>query len=151
MNKKLIKRVIKIINPDISVIFHEGDNESDIKRRTVYYNFGADWLDNDMQDNLREVNRYYPLSRVVSPEVFIILHEVGHIESMKSYTPASVSFALKRYARDIYALNDKDNIPYYLKARRYNQLKLERRANKWASDFIKQNPDIVQELEEAFA
>jgi hypothetical protein len=151
MNKKLIKRVVKQINPDIRVVFNEADNESDIKRKTVFYNFGADWIDQDMQDNLREVHRYFPISGSVKPETFIVLHEVGHIESLKHYTTASVGFALKRYARHIDALMDNETLPYYLKARRYTLLALERKANKWATDFIKNNPDIVQELEKAFA
>jgi hypothetical protein len=151
MNKKIIKRVVKQINPDISVVFNAENNESDILTNKVYYNFSDGWLDEDMIDILRENYRRFPISSLISPEAFIVLHEVGHIESLRHYQTTSVRFALARYARQVNKLIDDDTTPYYLKARRYNELQLERKAHQWACDFIKQNPDIVQDLEKAFA
>jgi hypothetical protein len=150
MNKKTIKRVVKSINPDISVHFHKGVNESDIVNQIVYYNFTDGWLDDDMQDTLNVTHRFYPSSTLVSPEVFVILHEVGHIESLAHYQPTSVGVALQRYTRSIRNIVEKDR-PYRLQARRYVQIQLERKANVWVTDFIRSNPDKVQELEQAFA
>jgi hypothetical protein len=149
MNKKAIKRVVKRINPDISVKFHAGDNESDVMTKEVFINLESGWLDEDMQEVQREVYRLHPISTTVSPEAYVILHEVGHIESVKHYTKASTRFALKRYSYAMCKLVANDDIPYYLRARRYNNLQLERKANSWACGFIKNNPDIVQELEKA--
>lgn len=149
MKKKIIKRVVQSINPDISVRFHKGPNESDIVNQVVYYNFRDGWLDDDMRDTLVETHRFYPYSTLVSPEVFVILHEVGHIESLRHYQPASVSFALNRYVRKIEDIVDIDR-PYRLQARRYLKLTLERKANEWVTDYIRNNPDIVQVLEKVF-
>lgn len=149
MKKKIIKRVVQSINPDISVRFHKGANESDIVNQVVYYNFRDGWLDDDMRDTLVETHRFYPYSTLVSPEVFVILHEVGHIESLRHYQPASVSFALNRYVRKIEDIVDIDR-PYRLQARRYLKLTLERKANEWVTDYIRNNPDIVQVLEKVF-
>lgn len=149
MNKKIIKRVVKSINPDISVRFHKGANESDIVNQVVYYNFRDGWLDDDMQDTLNVTHRFHPYSTLVSPEVFVILHEVGHIESLRHYQPASVGVALKRYVRTIENIVEVDR-PYHLQARRYVKLKLERKANEWVTDYIRNNPDIVQVLEKVF-
>lgn len=149
MKKKIIKRVVQSINPDISVRFHKGGNESDIVNKVVYYNFRDGWLDDDMQDTLNVTHRFHPYSTLVSPEVFVILHEVGHIESLRHYQPASVSFALNRYVRKIEDIVDIDR-PYRLQARRYVKLTLERKANEWVTDYIRKNPDIVQVLEKAF-
>lgn len=149
MKKKIIKRVVQSINPDISVRFHKGASESDIVNKVVYYNFHDGWLDDDMRDTLIETHRFYPYSTLVSPEVFVILHEVGHIESLRHYQPASVGFALNRYVRKIEDIVDIDR-PYRLQARRYVKLTLERKANEWVTDYIRNNPDIVQVLETAF-
>jgi hypothetical protein len=149
MNQKAIKRVVKRINPDISVKFHAGDNESDVMTKEVFINLESGWLDEDMQEVQREVYRLHPISKMISPEAYVILHEIGHIESVKHYTETSTRYALRRYRNDMLELIDNDDIPYYLRARRYNKLQLERKANSWACGFIKNNPDIVQELEKA--
>jgi len=149
MSQKSIKRVVKRINPDISVLFHAGDNESDVMTKEVFLNLESGWLDEDMQEVQREVQRLHPISTTISPEAYLILHEIGHIESVKHYTEASTRYALRRYRNDMLELMNNDDMPYYLRARRYNKLQLERKANSWACGFIKNNPDIVQELEEA--
>jgi hypothetical protein len=147
--KTIIRQVVRSINPNIRVKFHKGVNESDIKNATIYLNFKGDWFDNETQEHFNELNKTYRLNEVVSPETFIVLHEIGHIESVKHLKPQSVSFLLSKYVREVNELINTD-LPYNLLARKYVNLKLERKANRWALNYIKANPEMVAKLEKAF-
>jgi hypothetical protein len=148
MRYKLIKQVVRDINPNIKIKFYKGNNESDIINQKVYLNFSKGWLDDEMITHLNEVNKTYRFQDLVSPEVFITLHEIGHIESVAHYNTQSVSFLLSKYVKQIEKIDD--NLPYNLQARRYTKLKLERKANSWALNYIKANPEMVAKLEKAF-
>jgi hypothetical protein len=147
--KTIIRQVVRSINPNIRVKFHKGANESDIKNATIYLNLKGDWFDNETQEHFNELNKTYRFNEVVSPETFIVLHEIGHIESVKHLKPQSVSFLLSKYVREVNELANTD-LPYNLLARKYVNLKLERKANRWALNYIKANPEMVAKLEKAF-
>jgi hypothetical protein len=148
MKHKLIRQLVRDINPNIKIKFYKGNNESDILNRKVYLNFSKGWLDDEMTTHLNEVNKIYSFKDLASPEVFITLHEIGHIESVANYDTQSVRFLLSKYVKQIEKIDD--NLPYNLQARRYAKLKLERKANRWALNYIKANPEMVAKLEKAF-
>jgi hypothetical protein len=147
--KTIIRQVVRSINPNIRIKFHKGSNESDIKNETIYLNFKGDWYDEETHEHFTELNRTYRLNEAISPEAFIVLHEVGHIESVKNLKPQSVNFLLSKYVREVERLVNKDK-PYRLLAREYVNLKLERKANRWVLNYIKANPEMVAKLEKAF-
>jgi hypothetical protein len=148
MKHKLIRQLVRDINPNIKIKFYKGNNESDILNKKVYLNFSKGWLDDEMTTHLNEVNKIYSFKDLASPEVFITLHEIGHIESVANYDTQSVRFLLSKYVKQIEKIDD--NLPYNLQARRYAKLKLERKANRWALNYIKANPEMIAKLEKAF-
>lgn len=148
MKRKIVRKVIQGINPNIQVVFHKGNNESDILSRKVFLNFGKNWFNDDSRVNLQEIYRVYPIAKTVSAETFITLHEVGHIESTKNYHSDRVGMMLSKYVKQVERINA--NTKYSLQSRRYVKLELERNANVWACKYIEQNPNIVRQLEKAF-
>ena len=148
MRKNTIRKIVKTISPDIRVVFHSGNNESDILSRKVWLNFNSSWIDNETELHLQELYRHYPIAKTVSPEAFITLHEIGHIESVRNFQPHRVRAMLSQYSRGIENILRND-MEYRLQSRRYVKLKLERKANAWACEFIRNNPTIVAKLERA--
>lgn len=149
MNRKVIRQVVRSINPNIKVKFLKGVNESDILNKTVYLDFPNDWYDDETKDHFNELNKTYRLNNLISPQAFVVLHEIGHIESVKNFRTHSVNFLLSKYVREVENIMETD-LPYRLQARRYVNLKLERKANRWALNYIKANPKVVAKLEKAF-
>jgi hypothetical protein len=147
MKRKEIKRIIAKINPKIKVKFHNGDNESDILNKTIYLNFQEKWLDGEMKQHLTQVYNKYPIAKTVSPELFITLHEIGHIESVKAYETYRVGAMLSHYSKQVEKISN--NTKYTLQSKSYMRLKLERLANTWACEYILNNPTVVSNLERA--
>jgi hypothetical protein len=149
MKRKIVRKVIEGINPNIQVAFRKGDNKSDILSQKIFLSLGKNWLDDTMSEHLQEIYKVYPIAKTVSPEAFIILHEVGHIESVKNYHTERVGAMLSKYSRQVEKISS-SNAKYRLLSRRYIKLELENRANVWACNYIQKNPNIVRELEKAF-
>ena len=147
MKRKEIKKIVAQINPKIKVKFHKGENQSDIINKTIYLNFQEKWVDREMKQHLTELYKKYPIAQSVSPELFITLHEIGHIESVKDYETYRVGAMLSHYFKQVEKISD--NTKYSLQSRRYMRLKLERFANTWACEYIINNPTVVSKLERA--
>lgn len=141
--KRLIRNFVKSINGNTKVTFNrKGINASDIVRNRIYLDI-KECLGNDYQELQKHVNRQYMFKKEVGLLPFVVLHELGHIQTVKSLD--NVTDELLSYSISVRKLQESDmRIKSINKF--YSQLKLERLANKWAFEYAKSNNKQVIEF-----
>jgi len=132
--KRLIRNFVKDINSNIKVTFNrKGIVASDILNNKVYLDI-RECLTNNYQELQNYVNRQYNFKREVGLLPFIILHEVGHIQSASKLE--NVKMDLLYYTYNVTRLKQ-SNMKVKSINKAYSRLRLEQLANEWAFNYAK--------------
>ena len=140
--KRLIRNFVKSINSNIKVTFNrKGIIASDILNNRIYLDIN-ECLTNDYQELQKHINRQYNFKREVGLLPFIVLHEVGHIQTAKSLD--NVTDELLSYGISVRKLQESDMRVKSIN-KSYSKLKLERLANHWAFEYAKScNSQVIE-------
>ena len=132
--KRLIRNFVKSINSNIKVTFNrKGIVASDIQKRKIYFDI-YECVTKDYQELQNHLNRKYSFRKEVGLLPFILLHEIGHIQT--AYRLQNVKEELAYYSYNVTRLEESDmKVQSINKA--YTRLKLEQLANDWAFNFAK--------------
>lgn len=143
--KKIIKKFVKQINPQIKTRFHNYQPESSIKERKIFINLN-DFLYTETETDLilievlKNKNKYH--DNILFP-IFVLLHEVGHIEASKKYR--DIDCELEKYIFQCSLINiiecEKMKLTFY------KNLPLEVDADTYAFNFITNNLDMVERFQ----
>lgn len=140
--KKLIRNFVKDINSNIKVTFNRrGIVATDIQKGKIYFDI-KECLTNDYQELQNHLKRQYNFKREVGLLPFILLHEVGHIQT--AHKLENVKQELAYYSYNVIKLKLSDmRVKSINKA--YSRLKLEQLANEWAFNYAKSyNKQVIQ-------
>lgn len=141
--KRLIRNFVKSINSNIKVTFNrKGIVASDILNNRIYLDIN-ECLTNEYQELQNHVNRQHFFKREVGLLPFIVLHEIGHIQTAKSLD--NVTDELLSYRINVRKLQESDMRVKSIN-KSYSKLKLERLANIWAFEYAKSYNSQVIEL-----
>lgn len=140
--KRLIRNFVKSINSNIKVTFNrKGIVASDILNNRIYLDIN-ECLTNDYQELQNHVNRQHFFKREVGLLPFIVLHEIGHIQTAKSLD--NVTDELLSYRINVRKLQESDMRVKSIN-KSYSKLKLERLANIWAFEYAKSyNSQVIE-------
>jgi DNA-binding MltR family transcriptional regulator len=141
--KRLIRNFVKSINSNIKVTFNrKGIVASDIIKRKIYLDI-RECLTNDYQELQNHLNYRYNFKREVGLLPFILLHEIGHIQT--SHKLENLKTELAYYSYNVRRLQESEmRVKSINKA--YSRLKIEQLANDWAFEFAKSYHKQVIEL-----
>ena len=141
--EKMIRNFVRRIDPEIRVVFHDDHMESDPINKTVFVNideFLFIWEDEQYHMAvLKEKGMYFD---ILLP-IFMVLHEIGHIETIKKYS--SPKSMLRKYINNCENIQGIKNIN---DLRKYKHLQLEKDADEYAYKFYLHNYNFVKKFDD---
>jgi hypothetical protein len=135
-----IIRLVRAIDKNIGVVFHEENMESESQNKRIFINvdeFG--YVFDDEADHLQVMRENGLLLDIMLP-TYILLHEIGHVKMYEHYAnPRKLNYEYEK------------NMDYIVKnyrgldrLRLYKALKLERDADRYAYDYYLHNYEKVK-------
>ena len=136
---KLLERKIlafvRSIDPSISVIFHDGNMESEAETKRIYINTSEFlYIYDDEPDHIHIMKENGLIIDILLP-TYILLHEIGHVKMRQTYKNPKVLD--RRYAFNVNRIVQQHEGLERL--RLYKKLKLERDADRYAYDYYLHN------------
>lgn len=140
--KRLIKKLIHSINPNIKVKFRRNSNNCDINRKVVYLDIKAT---NSLEylHHYQRIAKVYNFRRVVGTTLWVVLHEVGHI--MTAHKVKDLDTAVRIQSSKVEQWQS-HAIPQKHLSKAYAMLELERLANEWAFHYAMHNHKALAQL-----
>lgn len=137
-----IRRFINKIDPTIRVVFHDGAMESASLEKTIFVNIDEFLyiFDNECE-HLQVLREKGMLIDILLP-VYILLHEVGHIKTIKKYV--SPRGMLRQYKEKSKIVSKYKGIE---RLRMYKKIHLEKDADEYAYNFYIHNYDFVKQFD----
>lgn len=135
-----ILRLIRAIDREISVVFHDGSMESESANKRIYINTDEfNFVYDDEPDHIQVMKENGLIIDIMLP-TYILLHEIGHVKMYERYTNARrLDYEYEK------------NMDYIVKnyqglerLRLYKALKLERDADMFAYSYYLHNYDKVK-------
>lgn len=139
-----IRRFVYKVNPKIRVVFHDNSMESDSLNGTIFLNIDEFLYLFDDEKAIKQVLKENGMIFDVMLPTFMVLHEIGHVQTIKKYR--SPIRQLMLYSKGCDKLVEIGN-PYE-KLKKYYQLKLEKDANNYAYNFYLHNYNFVKQFDE---
>ena len=142
--KRQIIKLIRKVDPSISVNFHDGNMESESINSKIFVNVDEFLhIYDDEKDQLQVMKENGYIIDIMLP-TYILLHEIGHIQRYRTYKN-------KKRLGMMYEKNMKyivDNYEGVDRLRRYKALKLERDADKFAYKYYLHNYDMIKSFDD---
>lgn len=133
--------LINEVNPDVDLI-EDPDFASAAENQRI---FVGEAFDEDFAEVVRAVYKKAGIHFSCSLETFALLHELGHIETLKDIHEEDYQDLIYHYevGKEKAEQADTDFDQFY----QYIQLPLEQLANDWATTFIETHPSLVAKLD----
>jgi hypothetical protein len=143
LERKIIQFVRKI-DPSVSVVFHDGEMESDNIARKIYINLDEFLCQfSDEQNHLTAMRENGLIIDILLP-TYILLHELGHTITFAKYK--AKYGILRQYSKQVDRIAD--NYEGLEALRLYKQLKLEKDADEFAYKFYLHNYEFVKAFDQ---
>jgi ABC-type proline/glycine betaine transport system ATPase subunit len=135
-----ILRLVRAIDREISVVFHDGSMESESVNKRIYINVDEfAFVYDDEPDHIQVMKENGFVIDIMLP-TYILLHEIGHVKMYERYqNPRKLDYEYEK------------NMDYIVKnyqglerLRLYKALKLERDADMFAYSYYLHNYDKVK-------
>ena len=140
--RKIIKKLIRSINPSIKVKFRRNSNNCDINRKVVYLDLKAS-QSLEYLHHYQRIAKVYNFRRVVGTTLWVVLHEVGHI--MTAHKVKDLDTAVRIQSSKVEQWQS-HAIPQKHLSKAYALLELERLANEWAFNYAMHNHKALAQL-----
>lgn len=141
--KREIIRLVRKIDPSISVNFHDGNMESESVNNKIFINLDEFLYTYDDEPDHLQVMRENGLVIDIMLPTYILLHEIGHIKMYRTYkSKKRLELAYERNMEYIVS-----NYHGLDRLRRYKALKLERDADKFAYYYYLHNYDMIKSFD----
>lgn len=133
--ERKIMSFVRSIDPSISIIFHDGNMESEAQNKRIFINISEFlYIYDDEPDHIQVMKENGMLIDILLP-TYILLHEIGHVKMRQTYKNPKVLD--KRYAFNVNRIVQKHKGLERL--RLYKKLKLEKDADQYAYDYYIHN------------
>lgn len=141
--KREIIRLVRQVDPTISVNFHNGNMESESVNNKIFINVDEFLYTYDDEPDHLQVMRENGLVIDIMLPTYILLHEIGHIKMYRTYKRKKrLELAYERNMEYIVA-----NYQGLERLRRYKALKLERDADRFAYYYYLHNYDMIKSFD----
>ena len=141
--KREIIRLVRKVDPTISVNFHNGNMESESVNNKIFINVDEFLYTYDDEPDHLQVMRENGLVIDIMLPTYILLHEIGHIKMYRTYKRKKrLELAYERNMEYIVA-----NYQGLERLRRYKALKLERDADRFAYYYYLHNYDMIKSFD----
>lgn len=145
--KTFVENFVKEINQDIKVEF-ETQFVSSITEKTIYIGLLPLIQGYKSNEDLQEIYKQKGFE-YNDFHIFALLHEIGHIESVKDFNDFELFMQMLVYRTDVEELNkNSKNDREFLE--KYIELPVEKMANEWALDFYKTNKQKIVDFTKKF-
>jgi hypothetical protein len=142
--ERMIRNFVREIDPNVRVVFHDGDMESDGTKQTIYVNVDEFLYTYDDEQNHLQVMKENGLLIDILVPTYIILHEIGHVVNDRKYK--YLNAMLMQYHYKVNELVKRyDGIELL---RKYKQLKLEKDADEFAYKYYLHNYNFIKKFDD---
>jgi hypothetical protein len=140
--ENMIRKFVSQVEPNVRVIFHDGDMESDSLNAVIYINVDEFLYTFSDEKNHLQIMRENGLLTDILVPTFIVLHEIGHVATARNYKTKRV---FDQYEKQVDGLVKRYKGLELL--RKYKGLKVEREADKFAYNYYLHNYNFVKDFD----